>query len=194
MTGAVSFNVSDRIAPFPILRSDGRTGRDCLDELLDAHKPADLTIDFDGVDAMSFSFVDEFLGKFLTSHDFSQSNATVKLAGLGPDNLFAVEACIDRRATQVALVSDGRLRLLGEDEMLAATFDCAVRLDTFRTADLVRELAPLKAPNANNRLKRLTAVGALRKSQRTGSSRGGKEFVYEVVSADIPTSQRFSRV
>jgi len=45
-----------------------------------------LVIDFAGVQVMNISFADEFLGKFLASHDFSAKGTTVKIAGLNADN------------------------------------------------------------------------------------------------------------
>lgn len=166
-----------QLGNFPAIRERGRDGRDRLDDLLEAGSPSHLTIDFSGVEAMSFSFVDEFLGKFLTTHDFAKVNLTVKLAGLNEDNLYAVRVCVERRETQVVVVSGNRLELVGDD-ILAATFDQAVILGRFKANDLADALS-LSASNANNRLKRLATGGALSKTQASGSTHGGKEFVYE---------------
>jgi hypothetical protein len=187
MTESVTWSVV-QLGEFPAIRSQGRDGRDRLDDLLSSGKANHLTIDFSGVKAMSFSFVDEFLGKFLTTHDFAKNNLTVKLAGLNEDNRYAVTVCVERRETQVVVVSEDRLELLG-DSILSDTFDQAVRLGTFKANDLAEALS-LTASNANNRLKRLAARGALSKAQAAGSTRGGKEFVYEAppktVADEVP--------
>ncbi|MEV4451554.1 MULTISPECIES: MarR family transcriptional regulator [Streptomyces] len=67
--------------------------------------------------------------------------------------------------------------LLGDAEVLADTYRCARELSTFRAAELAEELH-ISLPNANNRLKRLLAAGALRRERSDGPDRGGKEFIY----------------
>ena len=64
----------------------------------------------------------------------------------------------------------------------------AVKLRTFKATDLAQAMA-VTAQNANNRLKRLAAAGALRKRKTVGSGRGGKEFAYQVVAADVPNTE-----
>ncbi len=179
---ATTFSVH-QLGVFPATRSLGREGRDRLDDLLIRHDRLDLTIDFGGVQAMTMSFVDEFLGKFLTANDFAQRDATLKVTGLDEDNRYAVVVCVERRDTQVVVLEKGALRLVG-DPMLVATFTAASELGSFSAKQLADALG-LSAQNANNRLKRLAAVGALRKAQVTGSSRGGREYLYEVVSEQL---------
>lgn len=174
-----------QLGKFPATRQLGQEGRARLDDLLEGHTNLDLTIDFSGVEVMNISFADEFLGKFLTSHEFSTSGATVKVTGLNADNRYSVLVCVERRkASVVVLEEDGSLTLLG-DPILIETFEVAQELQQFKSSDIGAKLT-LTAQNANNRLKRLAESGAVHKAQVTGSSRGGKEFTYEVVSSQVP--------
>jgi len=184
----LSFSVS-QLARYPSTRDRGREGRARLDDLLGEREGIDLTIDFAGVEVMNISFADEFLGKFLTSHDFSAEGTTVKVTGLNVDNRYSVVVCVERRETQVVVLeADGHLVLEG-DKMLAETFNYALGLGSFKANDLASAMS-LTSQNANNRLKRLARVGALRKTQVTGSTRGGKEFVYEILPAEVPDPEQ----
>ncbi len=186
MAAATTFSVH-QLGKFPATRSLGREGRDRLEDLLANDNEVDLAVDFSGVHGMTPSFLDEFLGKFLTSNDLAKSEATVKVVGLSEDNEYAVLVCVERRETQVAVLDAGALRLVG-DRMLAETFDQAVQLGTFKASDLGDALG-LSAQNANNRLKRLSAVGAVRKTRVTGSSRGGREYSYVAVPSAVVDGQ-----
>lgn len=180
MTLSARFSVV-QLGAFPGTRSLGQEGRARLDDLLGERSDVDLVIDFAGVQVMNISFADEFLGKFLAAHDFAASGTTLKIAGLNPDNRFSVVVCVDRRGAQVVIVEPtGELTLIG-DKMLAETFTTALELQSFKANDLAEAMS-LTAQNANNRLKRLSQVGAVRKTQVTGSSHGGREYVYETVS------------
>jgi hypothetical protein len=181
MTESISFPVVV-LGVYPATRPLGQEGRARLDDLLEGRSNVDLTIDFTGVNVMNISFADEFLGKFLTSHDFASSGATVKVAGLNADNRYSVLVCVERRKTSVAILEeDGTLGLLG-DPILVETFRVGTELKQFKSGD-IGDVLGLSPQNANNRLKKLADAGALRKKQVTGSSRGGKEFVYETVAS-----------
>ncbi|PWN02569.1 hypothetical protein DJ010_12705 [Nocardioides silvaticus] len=184
MNNATTFSVV-QLGKYPATRPLGQEGRARLDDLLEGHTNLALTIDFTGVEVMNISFADEFLGKFLTSHDFSTTGTTVRVTGLNADNRYSILVCVERRKIAVTVLEeDGTLTLLG-DPILVATFDAAKELREFKASDIGDKLH-LKAPNANNRLKRLADAGALHKSQVSGSARGGKEFVYKIV--DGPSS------
>jgi hypothetical protein len=190
MSQPASFSVI-QLGEWPATRGLGQEGRARLDDLLAEREDIDLVIDFDGVHAMNHSFADEFLGKFLTSHDFSVKGTTVKIAGLNADNQFSVIVCVERRETQVVIVEpDNHLVLVG-DKILAETFDHALALGTFKANDLADAMS-LSAQNANNRLKRLAQAGAVRKAQVTGSTHGGREYMYEVLPAEVADSEQFT--
>ena len=101
--------------------------------------------------------------------------------------MYAVQVCLERRETQVVVLDGDTLKLVGlGNGMLASTFDAAVELGTFKAVDLAAALS-LTPSNANNRLKRLTSIGSLKKKQqptppggdrlRNGvRSRGGEAF------------------
>lgn len=180
-----------QLGEYPATRGLGQDGRARLDDLLVERGGVDLTIDFAGVEVMNISFADEFLGKFLISHDFSVESTTVKVTGLSPDNLYSITVCVERRETNVVVKDrEQNLSLLG-DSILAETFARAVGLTTFKATELAEAMS-LTPQNANNRLKRLAAAGALRKAQVSGSTRGGKEFIYEVVLAEVPDAEHVS--
>lgn len=184
MNESVLFSVA-QLGNFPAARSLGRQGRDRLDEELAGKKRVDLTIDFAGVTAMTFSFTDEFLGKFLSTLDTVDSELTVKVTGLNSENAEAVAVCLERRDTPVAvLAASGVIALVG-DPMLSETFEKSLALGEFRANELADAMS-ITPQNANNRLKRLAACGALRRTRTSGGTRGGKEFVYSAVPAQVP--------
>jgi hypothetical protein len=185
MTESASFSVV-QLGAYPATRGLGQEGRARLDDLLGERVGIDLVIDFGGVQVMNLSFTDEFLGKFLASYDFSGKGTTVKVVGLDPDNRYSVAVCVERRDTQVVVLEEaGNLVLVGNDKILADTFQQALRLHTFKANDIAQAMS-LTSQNANNRLKRLAEVGAVRKAQVTGSLRGGREYRYEVLPVEVP--------
>jgi hypothetical protein len=190
MTDSTSFSVL-QLGKYPATRSLGQEGRARLDDLLADREGVDLTIDFAGIEVMNISFVDEFLAKFLTSHDFSATDVTVTVTGLDADNRDSVIVCVERRETNVVLRGeDGHLALIG-DKILSETFERAVKLGAFKANDLADALS-VSAQNANNRLRRLAGAGALRKAQVKGSTRGGRQFVYEAPPARLSDSERLT--
>jgi len=191
MTHSTSFSVV-QLGDYPGTRTLGQDGHARLDDLLGEREEVDLTIDFAGVKVMNNSFADEFLAKFLISQNFSAKGITVKVTGLTPENLDSVVVCVERRATQVVVLEeDGSLDLVGDDKILADTFNQALKLGSFKANDLADAMG-LTAQNANNRLKRLADAGALRKAQVTGSTRGGREFVYETLPAEVLDSNNLT--
>lgn len=190
MTQSVVFNVV-QLGEFPATRSKARDGRNLLEEILAGKTGVDLTIDFTNVTAMTISFADEFLGKFLSTLDATSREMTLKVTGLNIENAEAVTICRERRDTQVVILdSDGTLKLDGASP-LPETFNAALELGEFKANDLAQQLN-ISPQNANNRLKRLVAVGALRKTRTTGAPRGGKEFSYTTVTASVPDADGLS--
>ncbi|MCW2833255.1 MAG: hypothetical protein JWN68_1208 [Nocardioides sp.] len=186
MTEPVMFSVN-QLAEFPTSRAQGREGRARLEDLIADNRGLDLTIDFAGVLAMTISFADEFLGKFLATLDATSHDMTVCVSGLNPENAETIEVCLERREVPVVVAEDGgHLGLLG-DELLQETYLAAAARGSVRATELAEDLS-LSPQNVNNRLKRLVAVGALRKTRNAGAARGGKEFLYSTAAPDKSTA------
>jgi hypothetical protein len=163
---------------FLATRSKGRELRGELEDQV-TRTPLDevVAIDFSGVEAMTISFADEFIGRFyssLASGDIAAS--LVLITGLNEDNLTTVSICLERRDLAAAAAVDHRLVLVGAPDHLTETYEQAVSLGTFSALDLASRLG-LSAQNMNNRLKRLVDAAAIRR-RRIASGRGGKEFAY----------------
>jgi hypothetical protein len=178
---SLTFAVRD-FGSFLFTRSKGITARNDLeDKLRNFGAVTLLTIDFTGVDAMTNSFTDEFLGKFYLSLAAGDSVADgVELDGLNEETRDAVTVCLERRK-QIA-VDAATHELLGDAAVLADTYQRARELGEFR-ASALSEALQISLPNANNRLKRLVEAGALRRERSTALERGGKEFTYAVPQA-----------
>lgn len=175
MTEPTVFSVS-QLAEYLITRAQGREGRNRLEDVASETNGLDLTIDFAGVTAMTISFADEFLGKFLAALDATANDLTVTVNGLNSENEETVAICLERRDRPVVTASAGHLSVIG-DLLLQETFEVAARLGNARAADVATALG-ITPQNANNRLKRLTTAGALRKSRNGASANRGKEFIY----------------
>ena len=164
-------------AQFLATRSKGQELRAELEDQV-SRMPADkVVIDFSGVQAMTISFADEFVGRFYTSLASGDTTAPlVLLTGLNEDNLTTVSICLERRDLAAAVVVGQQPVLVGAPDYLAETYQQAVSLGTFSALDLAGRLG-LSAQNMNNRLKRLVDAAAIRR-RRVSSGRGGKEFAY----------------
>ncbi|WP_328674925.1 winged helix-turn-helix transcriptional regulator [Streptomyces sp. NBC_00343] len=162
---------------FLATRAKGAETRQALEgQLVDAVPIALLIIDFGGVEAMTNSFVDEFLGKFyllLAAGDIHADG--VRLAGLDEETREGVTVCLERRK-QIAVDGD-TYELLGDAALLTDTYAQARQLGDFRAAQLAEALG-ISLPNANNRLKKLVEAGALYRERASGPDRGGKEYTY----------------
>ncbi|MCW3814458.1 STAS-like domain-containing protein [Micromonospora sp. DR5-3] len=181
-SAALDFPVR-RFGAFLATRSKARQAREDLAGAIQAAIAGSVvTIDFDGVEAMTISFADEFLGKFYTALGAGDlTTAGVRLAGLNEETREAVAICLERRDL-VALALEGNVpTLVGRTEPLLETFEAVLQLHEFRAADLAAQLS-ITAQNANNRLKRLVDAAALKRRQAAVSNRGGKEFVYTLVA------------
>lgn len=147
-------------------------------EVRDTAPVAMLSIDFEGVEAMTNSFADELVGKFyllMAAGDIEAGG--VQLVGLNEETRDAVTVCLERRKRFA--VDGGEQVLLGDAAFLADTYDLVRRLGEFRATTLAEALG-ISLPNANNRLKRLVEAGALQRDRASGPEHGGKEFAYRV--------------
>lgn len=173
---SLTFAVRD-FGSFLFTRDVGIEARSSLEgELRDSGPVGLLTIDFTGVDAMTNTFTDEFLGKFYVALAAGDSSADgVELAGLNDETRDAVTVCLERRK-QIA-VDAATHDLLGDASVLLDTYHQARQLGAFR-ASALSEALQISLTNANNRLKRLVEAGALKRERSTALERGGKEFTY----------------
>jgi predicted transcriptional regulator len=161
---------------FLATRSKGRTVREDLEDRIIRQRPDTVLIDFTGVEAMTISFADEFLGRFYAALDTAAP--AILLLGLNDENIATVSICLERRDLSAAAIIDGQSVLLGAPEHLIETYRHALNLGTFSALELSNDLN-VSPQNMNNRLKRLVAAGAIQR-RRVTAGHGGKEFAYTV--------------
>lgn len=182
MAETLTFDVG-QFGPFLATRSSARSARTKLENKsasLDA--PDVIVIDFAGVDAMTISFADEFIGKFYTTVGAGDiSPQVILIRGLNEETHEAVAVCLERRELVAATMIDLEIHLIAAPDFLQETYRHASILGTFRAIDLAKELG-VTPQNVNNRLKRLAAAGVIRRELSNASGRGGKEFMYTVPS------------
>lgn len=164
---------------FLATRASGRTARNDLEDLAQRGVPGSvLIVDFAGVDAMTISFTDEFLGRFYSSLGSSATRlAGILLGGLNDETEEAVSICLERRDLVAATVSRDQPTLLGKAEFLQSTYSEAVSLATFSATEFATALQ-ISPQNSNNRLKRLVDAGAVYRQRVHLTEKGGKEFSY----------------
>ncbi|GAA2358105.1 winged helix-turn-helix transcriptional regulator [Streptomyces violaceusniger] len=173
---ALTFPVSEP-GTFLSTRGEGAHKRSALQAALRSAGPAPvLEIDFTGTEAMTHSFVDEFLGKFYVSLAVGDVQvAGVILIGLIKETRESVAVCLERRK-QFAVQGEDHT-LLGDTNVIPDTYARARKLGAFRAQELAEALG-ISVTNANNRLKRLVQAGVLSRDRAPGPERGGKEFLY----------------
>ena len=173
----LNFPIS-RYGSFLATRSLGRGVRvDLEDQLSSAQNEVGVVLDFHGVEAITISFADECVARFLASHAQTASAAFVVITGLNEETSEAVGVSLERREIGAAILGSDGLTWQPGPPHLRETYACALRLQSFRAAELAGELN-LSMSNANNRLKRLAAGGALTRVRSPGPEHGGKEFLY----------------
>lgn len=176
------FSVSSLGSHWLMARDTGaRACRSLEEQLRSATADDDVVVDFDGVEAITFSFADEFVGRFMALRDAGAlPQVGVVLTHLNEDIRETIALVLERR-NLVAIERQGADgSLLGADRHLEETFTTALLLHEFKAAEIAERLG-ISPQNANNRLKRLTAAGAV-KRVRTNAERGGKEFAYQAVT------------
>ncbi|XVQ11115.1 STAS-like domain-containing protein [Spirillospora sp. CA-255316] len=160
------------------MRAAGAELRQKLERALDPIENRTIILDFASVKAMTNSFADELVGKlYISLGGGALTSGGVQLVGLDEETRDAIEVCLERRKL-IAVDGDEHILLAAED-FLQQTYDEARKLGTFIAADLAEAL-DISLPNANNRLKRLVAAGALVRTPDPGRERGGKQYSYSV--------------
>lgn len=177
-------------------RSRGAKARWSIERQLAASGQSEaLVLDFAKVRAVTVPFVDECIGKLLAGRSTSYYD---------DHPVMAVHANDDVRETIAMTLSRGRLallhasnppQLLGADNILNDTLREARALQRFSAFEMSRRLG-ISTQAANNRLKALVAMGALRRVLIVPAG-GGKEFAYSVPEAGLtrrrPTSRKRTR-
>ena len=166
--------------PVMSTRERGREVRQRLEDLLRSAPVGEVVeIDLTAVEAMTVSFADELIGRLMTDRAAGEfQGQAIVIVGKGEDVRETVEAVLERRHTG-ALYRDqraGAVETLAGPPWFRRTVAEAQRLGRFSAMDLARQL-DLTPQAANNRLKQLSASGAVVR-ERTVPAGGGKEFEY----------------
>lgn len=177
-TASLRFAVKD-YGSFLATRPSARSARNDLEAEIERERQDCLVvISFHGVDAMTISFADEFLGRFYSALSFGDIRVTGALIeGMNSETRETVSICLERRDLVAAAVENDQGDLVGGAEFLRQTYAKSATLGTFRASELSAALG-ITHQNANNRLKRLVEAGAVHRRRLALSDRGGKEFVY----------------
>jgi len=166
-------------------RESGRVKREQLDEFATSLKPGEvLEIDLTSVKAMTISFADEFLGRYIASRvgDDQEDRGLIihgPAGAPGADLLETLDTVLTRRGVGV-LYNDERkgVTAIGGPAWFAETFEQARSLQVFRVSQLAARL-DLSPQATNGRLKKLSTSGAVLR-ERVVPDGGGKEFEYRV--------------
>jgi hypothetical protein len=138
-----------------------------------------LVIDFTDVEDVTFSFADECVARLIVARSAGEFEGKgIALTGMNEDLRETVAAVLERRSVAAVEIGD-EPTIVGDDAFLSETLRVAVKLGSFRAADLANELG-LSPQAANNRLKHLVTTGAVIR-HRVVPEGGGKEFHYRVV-------------
>lgn len=176
----LNFSVRGRVA---MTRERGRADRERLEALAVETAAGDvIVVDLSSVEAMTVSYADELIGRFLSSRaGGDQDDRGVIIRGSNDDVRETLEAILDRRGVGAIYIDDrGRLLALGGPAWFAKTVAQARDLGVFRAAQLAERL-DVSPQAANGRLKQLSAAGAVLR-ERVVPDGGGKEFEYRVAT------------
>jgi hypothetical protein len=178
MSSHITFPVGQGGA-FLATRGKARSLRESLEKRIEANPACEsVVIDFSGVEAMTISFADEFLGRFYTVLAAGDVRPVAVLVnGLNEETTEAVAVCLERRDLTAVTSAGNRRQLLGAQDFLSESYQRALELRHFKAGEFAASLG-ITPQNANNRLKRLVAAGAVQKERTTTVGRGGKEFSY----------------
>jgi STAS-like domain of unknown function (DUF4325) len=169
-----------RFGAFLATRETGAKLREDLErQLRNATDQEALVVSFSGVEAVTISFADEFVGRLIAARESGDTpDVAIVFVGMNPEVQEALDICLERRKAVALSLQGKKLSLLGGEEFLGETLDAARKLRSFRAIKLAEALE-ITPQNANNRLKRLASAGVLVR-KRTAPEGGGKEFVYEL--------------
>jgi hypothetical protein len=161
--------------------------RELLAEVRQLAEGDTVEISFAGVQIVSTLTISEFLVSMLDARRDGRPHVGVVVTDADEDQRDVIVKCLEFSSTSVApllvacQMEDGELTLLGKvDATTRRTWDVVRRLGEFRATDLAAALG-VTPQLANNRLARLTRVGALVRRPTVASS-GVREFVYRLPS------------
>jgi DNA-binding MarR family transcriptional regulator len=150
-------------------RDLGRTvGRTALDSVGDAGQ---VVLNFTGVEIASPPFLDELILALRPLTAGGDTGRLLVVVGLNDDVRETLEIVLDRRKLVLTTAEDDRLDLLAGNDQLQRTLREAAAMGTFTAPELAERLE-LKLPALHQRLKALTDVGALARSQDPTAERG----------------------
>lgn len=165
-------------------RDKGRQLLVSVQEHLYESAESQLVIDFSGIEAMTYPFAAEFVGRLYAGllHDAYPSVTEAWVRGATGDTEETIDVCLARRGLVAMAMCAPRRRpfLLGDIEFLGGTYNTAVTLGEFTAADIAATL-DITVQNANNRLRRLLGARAVtRRRIPVARRRGGSEFRYSI--------------
>lgn len=138
-----------------------------------------LVIDFTGVEDVTFSFADECIAKVMISKAAGDyPDRGIVLSGMNDEVRETLDVVLTRRDLAVVAV-DGEASVLGADSFLSETLQAALDLGSFRASDIAERLG-LSVQAANNRLKHLSASGAVVRHLVVPEG-GGRQYQYRTV-------------
>lgn len=161
-------------------RGKGLEVRQSIEQAMRDVPPGEsLVIDFTGIEDITFSFADECIAKMMASKAAGDyPDRGIVLSGLNDEIREALDVVLTRRDLAMVAIDRGA-SVLGVDSFLSETLSLALDLGSFTASDIAERLG-LSVQAANNRLKHLTASGAVVRHLMVPEG-GGREYQYKTV-------------
>jgi len=174
-------NVSNVLAT----RQQGERARAVLHDLL-AEEPANIALNFKGIDAVAPPFLDELLDETYRSlRRHREAGMLVLVVDANADDLATLKMVIELGEWPgLAYVEDGQAELLSDSPPLVDTLRAARSIGPTFTAPQLAEVLKLKLPAMNHRLSQLVEAGALSR-RRDETAERGKRWEYLAPTDDI---------
>jgi len=144
-------------------------GREIHDRLLETSA---LMISFAGVEVASAPFLDEVVRAVRGTLAGGEANRLVAVVALNEDVQETLNIVLDKNKMSLASLDEGKVELLGGNEMLRETLDAAVALGERFTAPELAERLRIKLPALHQRLKPLLDTGVLAREPDETAERG----------------------
>lgn len=138
-----------------------------------------LVVDFSGIEDITFSFADECIAKVMVSKGAGDyPDRGIVLSGMTDEIRETLNVVLARRDLAMVAMDRG-VSILGADSFLTETLKLALDLGSFTASDIGERLG-LSVQAANNRLKHLTATGAVVRHLAVPDG-GGREYQYKAI-------------